>query len=423
MNSAATTEPTESPETPSQKPSSTGILQNRDFRLFWIGACVSFIGSWVQMVAMGLLVYQMTHSKQWLGTIALVGGLPTTALMLFGGVIADRTNKRSLVLLTQSLFAINACVLAVLVWTHNIQIWHIIASSLINGLVFAVDGPARQAMIYDLVGKDDLASGVALQSAAFNVARIIGPLIGSLFYASLGAGWCFFLNGISFIAIIFAILMIHTDLTQRGEAQGSVWIGFLEGMQYLRSSRLMRSVVALTAATSVLAFSAYSTLMPALAHDMLGIGESDPRYGYLFAAIGAGSILGTFVVGRAAALNRRGFLMLGGANVFAIALLGLSRASSLVPALLLFLLIGFSAIAQLATANTLTQSLAPERLRGRAVATHMFAMAGLQPIGAFLAGAVAQRWNVPAALIVGGAGLWLFVLVLMALRPEVRHLE
>jgi MFS family permease len=400
-----------------------GLLQNRDFRLYWAGACVSFVGSWVQIVAMGLLVYRITGSKAALGLIGLAGGLPTTAFMLFGGVIADRVNKRSLVLLTQSIFATTAFTLAALTWSGHIRIGHIVALSFVNGLTFAADGPARQAMIYDLVGKEELASGVALQSAAFNVARVIGPAVGSLLYAGLGPEWCFMVNGLSFAAIIWAILSIRTDLSRRGGAQGSVWGGFLEGMRHLRANRLMRSVVSLTAVTSVFAFSAYSTLMPALAREMLHIPEDDSRYGLLFSAIGIGSLTGALMVGRFAAAGRRGLLMLIGATTFALGLFGLAQAQQLWLALGMFVVIGLSAISQLATANTLTQSLAPESLRGRAVSTHMFAMAGLQPIGAFLAGNVAQRWGVPSALILGASVLAVFALGLMLLRPEVARLE
>lgn len=409
-------------DNPATDRSAFAILKNRDFRLFWIGACVSFIGSWVQMVAMGLLVYHLTHSKVWLGTIALAGGLPTTALMLFGGVVADRVNKRTLVLCTQSLFALNACTLAVLVWTNTIQIWHLVALAAVNGLLFAADGPARQSMIYDLAGKEDLAAGVALQSAAFNVARVIGPVVGSLIYTSLGAGWCFMLNGISFIAIIFAILAVRTDLSMRGDAQGSVWFGLLEGLRHLWSNESMKSVVGLTAMTSVFAFSVYGTLMPALADEMLGIGENDRRYGLLFSAIGIGSVTGAFLVGKFAAAGRRGGLMIAGANLFAVALLALSRTTQVASALALFALIGLAAIAQLATANTLTQSLAPEALRGRAVSAHMFAMGGLQPLGAFIAGWAAQRWGVPRAIFFGAGVFWVYIWALMLRRPEVARL-
>lgn len=416
MASASTNETGTSP-----RRSAFGALRHRDFRLLWLGSCVSLVGSWVQIVTMGWLVYQMTGSKQALGVIGLMGGLPTTALMLFGGVLADRANKRALVLCTQSLFALTAFTLAVLTWTDLIRIWHIVALSFVNGVVFAVDGPARQAMVYDIVGEDDLAAGVALQSAAFNVARIIGPLVGSLIYAALGPGWCFFTNGVSFAAILGAILFIRTDLTRRGDAQGSVWVGFVEGLRYLRSNPLMRSVVSLTAMTSLFAFSAYGTLMPALARDRLRITED--RYGLLFSAIGVGALIGAFLVGRHAAEGRRGLLMIVGAHLFALALLGLAWATHLYVAMGLLLVIGMAAISELATANTLTQSLAPEGMRGRAVSTHMFAMAGLQPFGAFLAGSLAQRWGVPGALTVGGAVLLAFALGLAVLRPQIVRLK
>lgn len=399
------------------------LLHNADFRLFWLGACTSFIGSWVQIIAMGLLVYQMTGSKEQLGVIAFVGGIPTTALMLFGGVIADRSNKRALVLATQTLFALNAFALAALTWTNRLEIWHIIVLAFVNGLVFAVDGPARQSMITDLVAREDLSAGIALQSASFNLARVIGPIVGSLLYARLGVGWCFFLNGVSFAAVILALLLIRTDLTRRGDSQASVWKGFLEGVQYLRSNRTMRGVVSLTAMTSVFVFSAYSTLMPALAKDLLSIEEKDPRYGWLFSAIGIGSLLGVVMVGQFAARERRGLLMTVGALVFAGTLLLLVRTTLLWAAIPLFLIVGLAAIAQLATANTLTQSLAPENLRGRAVSIHMFAMAGLQPFGALLAGKVAQHSSVTVALTFGASVLLVYTLGQLLLRPAVARLK
>ncbi len=413
-----------SQETDLREPLKTGTfaaLRSRDFRLFWIGACVSFVGSWVQIVAMGWMVYRMTGSKQALGLIGLAGGLPTTALMLFGGVIADRQNKRALVLGTQSGFALTAFALAILSWTGTIELWHIIGLSFANGVLFAVDGPARQAMVRDLVGDDDLASGVALQSAAFNLARVIGPAIGSLLYGAVGPAWCFFVNAISFLAIIVAILAIRQDLTQRGDAQGSVWHGFLEGLRYLRSNRQMKSVVGLTGITSLFAFSAYTTLMPAIGHDNLHVSEHG--YGILFSAVGIGSLVGAGLVGKYAEAARRGALMLLGAFVFSIALFALAYSRSLMTALPLFFLLGASAIAQLATANTLTQSLAPDALRGRAVSVHMFAMAGLQPFGAMLAGIIADRWTLAAALALAAVVQGFYIVLVVAFRRDVARLE
>jgi predicted MFS family arabinose efflux permease len=278
-------------------------------------------------------------------------------------------------------------------------------------------------MICDLVGREDLAAGVALQSAAFNVARVIGPAFGSLIYTVFGAGWCFFINAISFVAIIFAIMMISTDLTQRGGAQGSVWLGLLEGLRYLKSNRSMKAVVSLTAVTSIFAFSVYSTLMPALADDMLGITEHDRRYGLLFSAIGVGSVTGAYLVGKFAAANKRGALLIGGANLFALSLLLLSRTTLLAPAIILFIVMGLAAISQLATANSLTQSLAPESLRGRAVSTHMFAVGGLQPAGALFAGWFAQRWGVANALAFGAITFWIYTVGLVLVRPATIRLE
>lgn len=407
---------------PKRLPASFGALRHRDYRLFWIGACVSFIGSWVQIVATGLYVYQMTGSKQWLGIMGLAGGLPTTALMLFGGVIADRANKRRLVIFTQSMFALVAISLSLLIFAGRLQIWHLLVASFVSGLLFAVDGPARQAMVYDMVGEEDLANGVAMNSAAFNMARVIGPAVGGIIYAGMGPGWCFLANGLSFLAIIWAVVAIRSDISRTTDATDSVWHGFLEGLSYLRSNRDMRAVVSLTAVTSVTVFSVYSTLMPAFAKDLLHIEEHDGRYGLLFSAIGCGALFGVVLLGRMAAAGRRGYLMMCSAVIFACCMPALATVSRFEIAVIVFIVLGGAAISQLATANTLTQTLAPDRFRGRAVAAHMFAMGGLQPFGAFLGGAIAQRWGVASALTAGGAVMLAYTVGIWLLRRGIASL-
>ncbi len=375
------------------------------------------------MIAMGLLVYHRTHSKEMLGWIGFAGGIPNTLLMLFGGVIADRTNKKRLVLITQSIFGINALILAILTWTNTIEISHIILLSLVNGVTFALDGPARQSMLYNIVGKDDLSAGIALQSAAFNIARIFGPIIGTQMYGQLGAGTCFFVNALSFVAVIIAIMVIKADLSTIGEFDGSVWLGLMEGIHHFRSNLEMKCVVAMTAITSLTAFSVYSTLMPAFATERLGIPEGDSRYGLLFMAIGSGALVGAFMVGRFAAAKKSGVLMFGGAITFGISLIFLAFVQNLIVALVLFLVIGIAAVAQLATANSLTQNLAPEALRGRAVSTHMFAMAGIQPFGSLIAGRSAEHFGISFALWSGAAILLMFSLGLAFVRPTVVRLS
>ena len=407
---------------PSAGRSAFAVLSNRDFRVFWIGACVSFVGSWVQMVAMGWYVYQLTASKWWLGVIGLAGGLPATLLMLFGGAVADRLNRRHLLFVTQSLFALSAFTLFALIFAERIALWHLVAASVLNGVLFSVDGPARQAMVRELVGERDLATGVALQSAAFNIARVIGPLIGGLIYASLGPAWCFFTNGASFAAILIALALVKPAVQVRLDGE-TFWASFRQGIAQLRTNAHMRAVVALTAATSLCAFSVYGTLMPALARDRLGMHDRDTGYGLLFAAVGLGSLAAVWLVDRFANEGRRGRLMVYGAGAFGLALIVLSTVQSLPAAMGALAMVGMASVSQLATANTLTQTLAPEALRGRAVATHMFALGGLQPLGAFLAGIVAQRWGVSVALAGGGTCLVMISVLVVLLRPELARLE
>lgn len=398
------------------------VLGYRDFRIFWIGACVSFVGSWVQMVAMGWYVYQLTGSKWWLGVIGLAGGLPATLLMLFGGAVADRFNRRQLLFLTQSLFAVSAFTLFALIVTERIALWHLVAASVLNGILFSVDGPARQAMVRELVGERDLATGVALQSAAFNIARVIGPLVGGVIYASLGPAWCFFTNGASFAAILIALALVRPTAQARSEDE-TFWASFRQGIAQVRTNARMRAVVALTAATSLCAFSVYGTLMPALAKDRLGMHDRDTGYGLLFAAVGLGSLVAVWLVDRFANEGRRGRLMVYGAGAFGLALIVLSAVQSVAAAMAALALVGLASVSQLATANTLTQTLAPEALRGRAIATHMFALGGLQPLGAFLAGVVAQRWGVAVALAGGGTCLLVICVLVVLLRPDLARLE
>ncbi|HSV74113.1 MAG TPA: MFS transporter [Chthonomonadales bacterium] len=397
-------------------------LRHRDFRLYWIGACVSFVGSWVQIVAMGLFVYERTGSTEALGLVGLVGGLPTLALMLFGGAIADRVDRRRAVLLTQSLFALNALALTALTATGLVQFWHILTVSFVSGVVFAVDGPARQSIIHDMVGPEDLASGVALQSAAFNVARVLGPAIGSVLYTQFGPAWCFLTNALSFAAIIVAVLCVRTTIRVPMEPSENVLAGFAEGMRSVAANPTQKTVLLLTAATSLSAFSVYSTLMPAIAQDRLGVYEGDRRYGYLFSAIGVGALMGAYCVGRFAQARRRGALMVAGALAFSVALFLLAHVNRFEAALAIFVLIGVAAVSQLATANTLTQTLAPPGFSGRAVSLHMFAMAGMQPIGAFIAGLVAQRMGVPFALAAGASVLLAASIALLARRPAIARL-
>lgn len=387
-----------------------------------MGTCVSFIGTWVQNVALGLYVYQITGSKQALGTVGLASGLPITVLLLFGGAIADRLDRRRLLLITQSLYALSAFVLAALVAFRAAHVWHIVAISFLNGLIFAVDGPARQAMVYDLVGPDDLATGVALQSASFNVARVLGPAVGSVIYSVLGPEWCFLINGISFGAVLAAVAIVRARQHARSASATVPADGIRGSLMYLRESIAARTILTLTATASIFAVANYQTLMPAIARDRLHVGDQDPRYGFLFSAIGLGSLIAVYIVGRNARSGRRGLTVLGGATGLGAVLMLLGQTRLYYAALAVFLLVGLCAVSQLASANSLTQTLAPAGLRARAVALHMMAMAGLQPFGAFIAGTIAQRYGVSTSLTLGGAVVVATAIVIGTWRRDVFRL-
>lgn len=403
-------------------PPALGALRHRDFRIFWAGTCTSFVGSWIQTVAVGLYVYEITGSKQALGLVGLASGLPTTAFLLFGGVVADRVDKRRMLFLTQSLYALSAFALAALTATGAASVLHVVSLSFINGLIFAVDGPTRQALVYDLVGPEDLATGVALQSASFNIARIVGPAIAGLIYAGLGPAWCFATNGLSFAAVLLALTRLRVGSGRPAERPVAPRAALQAAFAYLRSSRDARTVLSLTAVASVFGVANYGTLMPALAREVLGIGEADRRYGLLFSAIGCGSLVGVYLVGKHSASRRRGLLVCSGAAAFSLALFALAHAPNFGIAGAIMFLIGLSAVSQLATANTLTQTLAPDGLRGRAVSLHMLAMGGLQPIGAGIAGAVAHLHGVPVSLMLGSGVLAASVVAAMRFRRELLKL-
>jgi len=364
-------------------------------------------------VALGLYIYRMTGSKQALGIVGVASGLPNTVLLLVGGVIADRFNRRKLLFTTQSLYAVSAFILAALVATRTAQTWHIIALSLLNGCISAIDGPTRQAMVYDLVGPEDLATGVALQSASFNLARVLGPALGSVIYVSLGPEWCFIVNALSFGTVLFSLAAIGRSRTVPPAEVVVAPGGIAASFEYLRESRTARTILTLTATASIFGVANYQTLMPAFAQDRLGIAEHDARYGLLFSAVGLGSLGGVYLVGRSANAGRRGLTVIFGASCLALSLLALGQVRSYPLAMLVFFVVGLAAVAQTATANSLTQTLAPRGLRARAVSLHMLAMGGLQPIGAFLAGTIGEHFGVGVSVSIGGAVIAMMVMVLV----------
>ncbi|MGQ9540732.1 MAG: MFS transporter [Armatimonadota bacterium] len=399
-------------------PSTVALLRNTVYRSYWIGAFVSFSGSWMQTVAQGWVVYEITNSKLLLGLLGFVGSFPTTLFSLFGGVVADRLEKRRLVLATQSVFAVNAFILAMLVLSGRVEFWHIALIAMLNGLVTAIDAPARQAMVMDLVGEQFVTVGVAMNSAAFNTARILGPAIAGKLIEMVNAGWCFFINAVSYLAIIFALWRIPGTSPHGSVERLSVWSELKEGLVYVYRDGLLRSLVLLDCALSIFTMS-YTTLMPVFARDVLQVGKQG--LGNLFSATGFGALTGALILAKVAGTVPRGRVVITAATLLCAGLTLFALSRSYAFSLACLVLIGGSAVSTLGSINALLQSLSPDHLRGRTMSLHVFALMGLAPFGNLLMGWMASHWTASTALVTG-ALVCAGVVALTASRRDVRHL-
>ncbi|MCS6830987.1 MAG: MFS transporter [Armatimonadota bacterium] len=399
-------------------PSAVALWHNSVYRTYWVGSFISFIGSWMQTVAQGWVVYEITNSKLLLGLLGFLGSLPTTLFSLFGGVVADRFEKRKLVITTQALFALNAFVLSFLVLTGRVEFWHIALIAALNGLIVAIDAPARQAMVMDLVGGQFVTVGVAMNSAAFNTARILGPAIAGKLIEVVNAGWCFFINAVSYLAIIFSLWRMPATPSQGAVERLSVWLELREGLGYVYRDGLLRSLVLLDCALSIFAMS-YTTLMPVFARDILQVGKQG--LGNLYSATGFGALMGALVLARVAGTVPRGKVVIAAATGLCSSLLLFALSRSYLLSLGCLVLVGGCGVSTLGSINALLQSLSPEHLRGRTMSLHVFALMGLAPFGNLLMGWLASHWTATLALVTGAA-VCAAAVGLTALRRDVRQL-
>ena len=380
-----------------------GALRHRNFRLFWFGQLISLVGTWMQSVAQAWLVLLLTHDPIWLGVVAAVQFTPVLVLGLFGGILADMLPKRQTIIGTQAILMILALILAVLSWTGVVQVWHIMVIAFALGLVNAVDMPTRQAIVMDMVGREDVANAVGLNSAMFNAARIVGPAVAGLVIGAVGVTACFFLNGVSFLAVIAGLLaMREADLRggarlARPRSLGEVGTNLGEGLRYVRRTPVVLLAIALVGLVSTMGMN-FNVLMPAMANDVLHVGAAG--FGFLMSAMGLGSLLAALVIaylGR----PRISILLVGafalgaleavfaGVRIFPLALLAVFGA-------------GAGAIAMTATANSAIQLAVPDALRGRVLGVYLTVFAGSTPVGGLFAGWLASAFGTPVALAVGG---------------------
>jgi MFS family permease len=387
-------------------------LKHRNFRLFFVGQLVSLTGTWMQTTAQGWLVYQLTGSKVLLGTVAAVGSLPML-LSPWGGSVADRHSKRTVVSCTQTGMMVLAFVFAALVWSGHIRPWHILVLAALGGLAVAFDMPARQAFMVEMTSREHLMNAISLNSSIVNGARVVGPAVAGLVMAHVGMAWCFFLNGLSFLAVIAGLLMMRLPRFVPPAAPASTGQHVLEGFAYVANHRRVRLLLLLFAVVGVFGWS-YSVLLPAYASDILHVGERG--YGALLSASGLGALLGALTVATYGSRVRSRLMILGGLWLFS-AMLLLLAVVRWYPLVLACLAVGgWGMLLYFSTTNTLMQTSVSDDMRGRVMGVWALVFGGMMPVGGLESGLVSQAVGVPwtvalGALVCAGAGLvtWLVV--------------
>jgi MFS family permease len=402
-----------------QLPRTFAALKHRNYRLFWSGQIISLIGTWMQTVGQGWLVLSLTNSPFKLGLVSMAGSLPVLLFTLWGGVVADRVNKRKLIITTQTCAMLLAFTLAILVTLKVIQVWHIVMLAFFLGTVNSFDTPTRQAFVVEMVGKEDLTNAIGLNSAMFNTARMAGPAIAGLLIAALGVAGCFWLNGVSFIAVIIGLAFIQNTFKAERREGGSPLKNLLEGLRYLWSNKVVLALIANVAVSSIFGMP-YMMLMPVFAKQVLHGGPS--TYGMLLSAAGAGAILGALIVATRGAKVRKGTTILLGSGLFALFLFLFSFSHWFGVSLVLLMVTGFAMITQNVTTNSLLQAVVPDFLRGRIMSVYVLMFMGMFPIGSLQAGSVAQVLGAPWAVRIGAVICGLFAFILWRI-PEIRKLS
>jgi len=400
-------------------------LQHKNYRLFFSGQSVSLIGTWMTRIATSWLVYRLTNSALLLGVVGFAGQMPSFLLGPFAGVLVDRWNRHRLLVVTQILAMLQSLALGILTLTGRINIWQVIALSLFQGVINAFDMPARQAFVVEMVDRrEDLANAIALNSSMVNAARLLGPSIGGVIIAAVGEAWCFMLDGISYLAVIASLLAMKITPRMTGPRKdANTWQQFREGWTYVSGFAPIRKILLLLAIVSLVGMP-YTVLMPLFANEILHGGPN--TLGLLMAASGVGALTGAlFLAARKNVLGLGRFIPLS-AGLFGAGLIAFAFSRTLWLSLPLMVITGLGFMIQMATSNTLLQTVVDEDKRGRVMSFYTMAFMGTAPFGSLLAGSAAEHIGAPYTLMLGGLGcilgaLW-FAKSLPALRRDIRPL-
>jgi MFS family permease len=398
-------------------------LRHRNYRLFFGGQLISLIGTWIQNVAQSWLVYRLTGSEVLLGLVGFAGLIPIFLLAPFGGAIADRADRRRVLIATQAASLLAALVLALLTLLGAVTVWHVVGTAVALGIVNAVDIPTRQAFVPSLVGQEDLVNAIALNSTMFNGARIVGPAVAGVVVAAVGEGWCFAANAVSFLAVIVGLVLVAVPAHVPDRRTVSTMAQIAEGFRFAWDNVPIRVLLFLLGIVSLTGMP-YMVLMPVFADRILHGGARS--LGLLMAASGCGALGGAVLLASRRDIRGLGLWIALAAAGFGASLILFSLSRTLWLSIGLLVPAGFTMIVQMASSNTLVQSMVPDKLRGRVMSVYSMMFLGMAPFGSLLAGALAQHVGAPTTVAAGGvvcmAAAALFARRLPSIREEGRRL-
>jgi MFS family permease len=395
-------------------------LMHPNYRLWFAGQVIAAFGMWMQATAQGYLIFELTQSPAYLGYVSFVGGVPTWMFMLYAGVVADRVPRRTLLLITNTCTMCLAFILAALTLTQLVQPWHILILAFLLGTVSAFDAPPRQAFTLEMVNREDLPNAIALNSTMFNTATAIGPAVAGFLYALVGPGWCFLLNGMSFTAIISALLIMKLQPLGRPLPRRSALLDIREGLSFAFRHPTLRVLLLLIGVTSLFGMS-FATLIPAWAVRVLG-GDATTN-GLMQSARGLGALLGALWIASLGRFKYKGRLLTIGLLTMPATILIFSQVRWLPLSLLLLMATGLTIIPVVNLANALVQTLAPDELRGRIMSIYSLIFMGMWPLGGLWVGTLAQRYGETFPVVIGGCAVFVFAVFLYVRFPSIRDLE
>lgn len=410
--------PADEPAPPPDAPLPSGAfaaLRHRNFQLFYAGQFLSLVGTWMQSTAQGWLVLNLTNSELLLGVVTAVASVPTILFSLYAGALADRSDKRRIIVLANAAALVLALLLAVLTHTRTVTYPAVLAIAFGLGTASAFEIPTRQSFFVELVGHGDLPNAIALNSAQFNATRIVGPAVAGWLIGTAGTAACFYANAVSYLFVLAGLRAMRLPAFRRPRRRVGTLETIREGLAYIRGDRLARTLVCLIAAFSVLGFP-YVMLMPVFARDVLRVGAHG--LGWLLAATGAGALAGGIALAAAGERIARGKVLLGASLGFCVSVFAFAGSRSFPLSLALLAAVGFTMVLNNATVNALLQAAVPNHLRGRVMSVYVFMFVGTAPIGALQAGALSHALDAPAALQIGAAVLVMIVMAVAWRMPE-----